>query len=83
MNPSTLKSDAEVAALFGFGDDLASFHERRRYYGWPCTKFGRKVVAFTDDQIAQIVAMQARKTAATPVSVAGQTKASASRKRAS
>lgn len=83
MNPTPLKSDVEVAAMFGFGDDLTSFHERRRYYGWPCTKFGRKVVAFTDDQIAEIVAMQARKPSATPVAIEGQTKASASRKRAS
>lgn len=83
MNPSHLKSDAEVAVMFGFGDDLDSFHERRRYYGWPCTKFGRKVVAFTDDQIAEIVAMQARKPSTAAAVVDGQTKASASRKRAS
>lgn len=83
MSPTPLKSDAVVAEMFGFGNDLASFHERRRYYGWPCTKFGRKVVAFTDDQIAEIVAMQARKTSVAPAPVAGQTKASAGRKRAS
>jgi len=83
MNPTHLKSDAEVAEMFGFGDDLASFHERRRYYGWPCTKFGRKAIKFTDDQIAEIVAMQARKTGTNVAAIAGQTKASASRKRAS
>lgn len=83
MSTDALKSDAEVAELFGYGDDLKTFHEHRRYYRWPCTKFGRKAVVFTAEQVAEIVAMQTRRPKVSPIKAPGQTRASASRRRAS
>jgi hypothetical protein len=80
---SPLMSDAEVAAKLGI-DDLAKFHTLRRYNGWPFTEVGRGNVRFTDEQFAEIVAMQTRRPKVSPIKPAdGQTKKSASRKRAS
>jgi hypothetical protein len=77
-----LLSDVEVAAKLGIAD-LAKFHTLRRYNGWPFTEVGRGNVLFTEEQYAEIVAMQTRRPKVAPIKAPGQTKGSASRKRAS
>ena len=62
-------------------------HELRRKHRWPCLKFGRFDVRFTDAQVDQIVAQMtvapSTPTHPEPVTVPGQTARSASRKRVS
>jgi len=77
-----LHSAAEVAEMFGM--PLDKFLEKRQREGWPHVRLGRQNVQFTDEQIAEIVAMQTRSPGRKPgIKVAGQTAKSAGRGRAS
>lgn len=71
---------AELAEQWNLTED--ELHRRRRRNGWPCVKLARDDVRFTEEHVAQIVALQstpprtrkARKSGGT-----GQSKRSASR----
>jgi hypothetical protein len=78
-----LVTDAELAERFGI--TLDRLHELRRRHGWPVVRLGRFGFRFTEEQVAQILAMQTEvtsKPATQQVSIAGQTGRSASRRRA-
>jgi len=81
---TALTTDTELAARFGI--TVERFHDLRRRHGWPAVRLGRFDFRFTDEQVAQIIAMQTEKPDAktgpkTPVTLPGQTAASASRRR--
>jgi hypothetical protein len=71
-----LTTAADLAASFGI--DEAKLHRLRVRNNWPCVKFGRNDVRFTDAQVEQIVGLQSQATKPKG-KVAGQTKRSAAR----
>jgi phage terminase Nu1 subunit (DNA packaging protein) len=82
--PVRLYTAAELAEIFGRSE--RQILEWRLQYGWPCVKIGR-TIRFTEAQLEQILAQQSQtsKSAgdeATPA-IAGQSKASAARSKAS
>lgn len=54
-----LTTAADLAEQFGIPE--SKFHELRRAKQWPCVRFGRFDIRFTDEQVEQIVAMQSVK----------------------
>lgn len=70
-------TDADLAEHFGVTPEQVATW--RRMYQWPRIKVGR-VIRYTPEQFAEIVAMQSGRSTTTPTGT-GQTKASASRKR--
>lgn len=77
-----LTTDTDLAARFGL--PLERFHEMRRRKGWPCVRFGRFDIRFTDEQIAQIIHVQSEsKPKPAPVEVDGQTSRSKAARKAS
>lgn len=80
---SDLITDTELADRFGI--EVKKLHELRKAKGWPCVRLGRFAIRFTTEQVEQIVALHTEAPAkATPrqvPAVAGQTKASAARRR--
>lgn len=81
-----LITDARLAEEFGIS--LEKLHTLRKRHHWPCVKLGRFEYRFTPDQVEHIVALHTdvpkapSSERAAPVSIAGQTKRSASRARA-
>lgn len=77
-----LTTDADLAERFGL--DLTKFHTLRKRHSWPCVRFGRFDIRFTDLQVEQIVAaMSVAPTKAAKAAESGLTSRSASRRRAS
>jgi uncharacterized protein YjcR len=74
----TFKTPADLAELFGVEE--RQILEWRRQKSWPSLKFG-KTIRFTDDHVAQIVAMHSQKTKATAAAT-GQTARSSRRRTA-
>jgi hypothetical protein len=76
-----LTKAADLAAEWGMEED--ELHRRRRSNGWPCVRFSRFDVRFTDEQIAQIVAQHTERPDVNAgrhlVTVTGQTARSARR----
>lgn len=62
-----------------FGISVEEVHKYRRKKVWPCVKFGRNEVRFTEEQVAQIVGMQTHGTTVAKPKIVGQTARSAAR----
>jgi hypothetical protein len=77
-----LTSADDLAAQFGV--TVEKLHDLRKRYHWPHVRLGRFNIKFTDEQVAEIVAMQSRTPAKAQSSkAAGQTSRSAARGRTS
>lgn len=73
----SLRTDAAVAEEFGL--TLEKFHELRRQHKWPHVRLGRFEFRFTEEQVAEILAMQSAVRPRGSKGLPGQTVGSARR----
>lgn len=69
----------DVALAEQFGVTVEKLHALRKRHNWPCVKFGRFEVRFTDAQVEQIVASHTIKPTKAAAKETGLTERSARR----